>query len=78
MMKIINQIFNLAVKENFLLHLLMAYFLCTFLSVYVVFGLIIIKELIDKYIIKTKFSWLDVLAGVIGIGIYFLMFWLQK
>lgn len=68
--KIIDRIFNSAVSNNYLLHLLLAFFLSSFIDVVIVLVLIILKEVIDKYVIKTKFCYYDIIFGIVGILIY--------
>lgn len=77
--KIISDIKDWFVKDNFGLHLCLAYI--TFINIVkintvaafvVTVLLIILMEIIDKYKIKTKFSFKDILAGFIGIALAYI------
>ena len=79
MWKIISNAKDWLVKDNFGLHLGLTYILFDYLNIInlkvafiVTFFFIILVEIFDKYILKTKFSTKDILAGLIGMILAYL------
>ena len=71
--KIISNTKDWLVKDNFGLHTFLAYVVFDMISVYnlilafstLMLG-ITLMEFYDKFVLKTKFSWKDLIAGLIG------------
>ena len=81
-MKWLSDFKDYMVKDNFGLHLTLAYLvmsiLMSFSNVIVSFTIvgitIILMEIYDKYYLRTKFSIKDIVAGVIGMILAFLVY----
>lgn len=78
--KIISNTKDWLVKDNFGLHAFLAYVIFDMISVYntilafstLMLG-ITLMEFYDKFVLKTKFSWKDLIAGLIGTVVAYLV-----